>query len=134
MTADQLPAGWKILPLRNCVAPKETWNAKKQPREKIRYIELSGIDNERGIISSFSELSGGNAPSRAKKIVRSGDVICATTRPNLKNIATIPSQLDGEICSTGFCVLRPLDGIITTGWLYAVCRSDIVVSQVVKHD
>ena len=132
--AEELPVGWELKPLRACVAAKQLWNASRQPRERIRYIELSGIDNQRGVIADFSDLASAEAPSRAKKIVRSGDVIFATTRPNLKNIAVVPGELDGEICSTGFCVLRPLPEIATSGWLFALCRSDVVVSQVVKHD
>ncbi|HEY9170898.1 MAG TPA: restriction endonuclease subunit S [Verrucomicrobiae bacterium] len=132
--AGELLDGWELKPLRECVAPKQLWNASRQPRERIRYIELSGIDNQRGVITDFNDLAADEAPSRAKKIVRSGDVIFATTRPNLKNIAVIPRELDGEICSTGFCVLRPLSEVATSGWLFALCRSDVVVSQVLKHD
>ncbi len=132
--AEELPDGWELKPLRSCVAPKQLWNVSRQPRERIRYIELSGIDNQRGVIADFSDLAAGDAPSRAKKIVRSGDVIFATTRPNLKNIAVVQRELDGEICSTGFCVLRPLPEMATSGWLFALCRSDVVVSQVLKHD
>ena len=132
--AEELPDGWELKPLRACVAAKQLWNASRQPRERIRYIELSGIDNQRGVITDFSDLAANEAPSRAKKIVRSGDVIFATTRPNLKNIAVVPRELDGEICSTGFCVLRALSDFATSGWLFALCRSDVVVSQVLKHD
>ena len=132
--ADELPDGWELKPLRECVAPKQIWNPTRQPRKRIRYIELSGIDNQRGVITDFSDLVTDEAPSRAKKIVQGGDVIFATTRPNLKNIAVVPPELDGEICSTGFCVLRPLLDVVTTGWLFALCRSDVVVSQVLKHD
>ena len=36
-----------------------------------------------------------------------GDVLYSMTRPNLRNIAVVPDELDGEICTTGFAVLRP---------------------------
>jgi type I restriction enzyme S subunit len=134
IAADELPDGWRLKPLRECVGPKQSWNASRQPRRRIRYVELSGIDNRRGVITDFSDLAADEAPSRAKKMIRTGDVIFATTRPNLKNIAVVPRELDGEICSTGFCVLRALPDVATSGWLFAVCRSDVVVSQVVKHD
>lgn len=131
---EELPDGWELKSLRECVAPKQLWYPARQPRNRIRYIELSGIDNKRGVIAEFSDLPAAEAPSRAKKIVRGGDVIFATTRPNLKNIAVVLAELDGEICSTGFCVLRPLPDVVTTGWLFALCRGDVVVSQVVKYD
>ena len=134
MELDELPDGWERKPLGECVASKETWNQRKNPRKRIRYVELAGIDNERGVIASHSELEAASAPSRAKKVIRAGDVLFATTRPNLKNIAIVPAHLNNEICSTGFCVLRPKTDEITSGWIYSVVRSDWFVSQVVRHD
>jgi hypothetical protein len=43
--------------------------------------------------------------------VHTGDVLFATVRPYLRNIAAVPSNYDGEIASTGFSVLRPAKGI-----------------------
>jgi type I restriction enzyme S subunit len=134
MELDELPEDWELKPLGACVAPKEIWNQRKNPRERICYVELAGIDNERGVIATFSQIVAGEAPSRAKKIIRAGDVLFATTRPNLKNIAIVPPELENEICSTGFCVLRPKKEVITTGWIYSVVRSDWFVSQVVRYD
>lgn len=130
----RLHEGWNLKPLRLCVAPKEIWNPARQPRERIRYVELSNIDSQRGLIIGWSEIPSHEAPSRAKKIIRAGNVLFATTRPNLKNIAVVPRELENEICSTGFCVLRPRPDVIETGWLFAACRSDIVLNQILKHD
>lgn len=134
METDELPDGWHAKPLRDCVAPKEIWNARRNPRQRIRYVELAGIDNARGVIASTSDIEAATAPSRAKKVIRKGDVLFATTRPNLKNIAVVPPELDGEICSTGFCVLRPKPEIAESGWIFCVTRSDWFVNQVVRHD
>jgi type I restriction enzyme S subunit len=134
MELDELPEGWELKPLGACVAPKEIWNQSKNPRERICYVELAGIDNERGVIATYGEIEAASAPSRAKKVMRAGDVLFATTRPNLKNIAIVPAKLDNEICSTGFCVLRPKADEITSGWVYSVVRSDWFVSQVVRQD
>jgi len=134
MKLDELPDGWELKSLGECVAPKEIWNQRQNPRERIRYVELAGIDNERGVIARHSDLQAVNAPSRAKKVIRKGDVLFATTRPNLKNIAIVPAHLNNQICSTGFCVLRPKKDVITTGWIYSVVRSDWFISQVVRCD
>ncbi|MBI4327158.1 MAG: restriction endonuclease subunit S [Chloroflexi bacterium] len=134
MELDELPDGWTIKPLRDCVAPKEHWSLTRNPRQRIRYVELAGIDNERGVIADSSDIEAATAPSRAKKVIRAGDVIFATTRPNLKNIAIVPADLDGEICSTGFCVLRPQKNVATSGWIFGIVRSDWFINQVVRHD
>ncbi len=96
MELDELPTGWTVKPLRDCVAPKELWNLRRNPRQRIRYVELAGIDNEQCVIESSSDIEATKAPSRAKKIIRAGDVIFATTRPNLKNIAIVPPELNDE--------------------------------------
>ena len=46
------------------------------------------------------------APSRAKNIIKEGDVIFATFSPPFKRIAIVPLNLDNNVCSTGYCVLR----------------------------
>jgi type I restriction enzyme, S subunit len=134
MELDELPDGWTVKPLSDCVAPKEHWSLTRNPRQHIRYVELAGIDNERGVIESSSDIVAAKAPSRAKKVIRAGDVIFATTRPNLKNIAIVPPELNDEICSTGFCVLRPKIDVATSGWIFGIVRSDWFINQVVRHD
>ena len=134
MELDELPSGWTVKPLRDCVAPKELWSLSRNPRQRIRYVELAGIDNERGVIADSSDIEAATAPSRAKKVIRAGDVIFATTRPNLKNIAIVPPELNNEICSTGFCVLRPQKDVATSGWIFGIVRNDWFISQVVRHD
>jgi type I restriction enzyme S subunit len=134
MKSDALPGEWKLVNLIDCVTEKESWSPEKHPRTKFRYIELSGIDSDRGTVAETREVDGATPPSRAKKIVRKGDIIFGTTRPGLKNIAVIPEELDGEICSTGFCVLRPQHNITTSGWIFAICRSDLVIDQVIKDE
>lgn len=135
----ELPVGWAWCNLRELTLPKEVWNQAKNPRSTFRYIDISCIDNSAGQIGDVREIAGADAPSRAKRIVRKGDVLFATTRPNLKNIAVVPTVLDGEICSTGFCVLRPKPSPTenaphaTSEWLYFACRSDLIVDQVIPN-
>ena len=42
-----------------------------------------------------------------RRLVNSNDVLFATVRPTLQRIAIVPSHLDNQVCSTGYCVLRP---------------------------
>jgi hypothetical protein len=62
-------------------------------------------------------------------VIRSGDVIFATTRPYLKNIALVPSELDNQICSTGICVIHVDPDRADPKYLFYVCRSDCIVGQ-----
>ena len=67
MQFDELPDGWEVKPLGACVAPKEIWNQRKDPRERICYVELAGIDNERGVIATFSKIVAAEAPAEPRK-------------------------------------------------------------------
>ena len=49
---------------------------------------------------------GHSAPSRARQVIKLNDVLVSMTRPNLNAVAMVPAELDGEICNTGFAVLR----------------------------
>jgi type I restriction enzyme S subunit len=77
---------------------------------------------------------GAEAPSRARQIIRTGDVVVATTRPNLNAVAMVPPDLDNQICSTGFCVLRATEEVVPGFLLAFVQSADFVaaVSQLVK--
>ena len=63
------------------------------------------------------EVRGNDAPTRARQIVRSGDVLYSTVRVYLKNLARVQVELDGALASTGFCVLRPND-LVDSNFLF----------------
>ena len=85
----------------------------KVPDKHFTYIDVGGIDSEKGIISDRVEkLEPNSAPSRARKLVRLGTVIYSTVRPYLLNIAIVDKGYDPEpIASTAFGILHPFEGI-----------------------
>lgn len=101
------PHGWPLGPLNDLLQPEiERVNpARAFPDQEFRYIEIAGINDFR--IMETKGILGIDAPSRARQVVRTGDVLYSLTRPNLRNIAVVPDELDGAICTTGFAVLRP---------------------------
>jgi hypothetical protein len=66
---------------------------------------------ETGAISRPQELTGEEAPSRARKLVSAYDIIISTCRPTRGAIAVVPESLHGQICSTGFSVIRAKEGV-----------------------
>ena len=125
----KLPEGWRWVRLGEVCKPTERRDPTKEPESTFQYVDISSVDNATGEIIGAKELLGKEAPSRARKVIRSNDVIFATTRPYLKNIAIVPPELDGQICSTGFCVLRANEATLEPRFLFYVCRSDLVVEQ-----
>lgn len=86
--------------------------------EEYEYIDLSSVDRENNQITETQKISDSNAPSRAQQIVQKDDIIFGTTRPTLKRFCVIPEDYDGQICSTGFCVLRADPKKILPKFLY----------------
>lgn len=85
----------------------------KVPDKRFTYIDVGGIDSDKGRISERVEkLEPADAPSRARKLVARGTVIYSTVRPYLLNIAIVDQDFDPEpIASTAFGILHPFDGI-----------------------
>ncbi|NCY20820.1 restriction endonuclease subunit S [bacterium] len=85
----------------------------KVPDKRFTYIDVGGIDSDKGRISDRVEkLEPGDAPSRARKLVARGTVIYSTVRPYLRNIAIVDQDFDPEaIASTAFGILHPFAGI-----------------------
>ena len=75
-------------------------------RGEFTYVDISSIDRETKRIIDPKVLPAAKAPSRAKQVLKTGDVLVSMTRPNLNAVAIVPPDLDGSIGSTGFHVLR----------------------------
>ena len=89
--------------------------------QSFSYIDIAAVDREIKQISSPQKLIGKDAPSRARKLIAKGDVLVSMTRPNLNAVALVPKELDGEIASTGFDVLRASE--IDPRWIFYTVRS-----------
>lgn len=92
--------------------------------DEFQYIDLSSVDRVTRRIGETASITAGNAPSRAQQIVHMGDVIFATTRPAQMRWAVIPAEYDGQIASTGYCVLRPDTSVILTNFLAHILGTD----------
>ena len=117
---EPLPPGWKWVKLGEVCVEIEGTDPRKTPDKAFTYIDISSIDRNKKCVTSPSIILGKNAPSRAKREVRVGDVLVSTTRPNLNAVALVNPELDGQVCSTGLCVLRPGPSVISRYLFYFV--------------
>jgi predicted RNA methylase/transcriptional regulator with XRE-family HTH domain len=69
------------------------------------YIEISGVQGDLLRVSG-TETPTVDAPSRARRRVRAGDVLISTVRPDRRTVGVVPPGLDGAVCTTGFAILR----------------------------
>ena len=106
-----MKTGWPTKRLGDVLEKTETVNPHQSPNSEFDYIDVSSVSNTSFEIEETQRLKGKNAPSRARKLVRTNDIIFATIRPTLQRIAVVPEYLDKQVCSTGYFVLRPKQGI-----------------------
>ena len=80
----------------------EAWPSRGRP-SVLRYVELSGT--KWGRIDVVTNYEAPDAPSRAQRVLRSGDTIIGTVRPGNGSYAMVARE--GLTGSTGFAQLRP---------------------------
>lgn len=85
---------------------------------EYKYIDLSSVDRDNHKISDCTIINKENAPSRAQQVVKTGDILFGTTRPTLMRFCYIPKEYDGEVCSTGYCVIRVNNEMINSHFSY----------------
>lgn len=69
------------------------------------YIELSNINNN-GNISNPTRDIGKNLPSRAKRLVKTGDILISSVEGCLSSCAFITEEFNNYVVSNGFYILK----------------------------
>jgi len=103
----EIPEHWDVKKLKYAASINDEVLSEKTDEEfEIEYVDISSIESNVGItkteILSFKE-----APSRARRLVKEGDIIVSTVRTYLKAIAKIEKPKPNLVVSTGFAVVRP---------------------------
>lgn len=99
------------------------------PKDRaIRYISLEDVT--RGALNGWTETPFGEAPSRARRILRRQDILLGTVRPNLQSHYLFDQQGDNWIGSTGFAVLRARQEHCSPRYLFELIMSDIIGWQI----
>ncbi len=125
---------WPSVPLGDMVAPVTSWTPQQDdPSASLTYIDLRAVDQDSKAITGTRVLLCEEAPSRARQIVCSGDILVATVRPNLNAVARVPLELDGATASKGFCVLRPRATKLDNGYLFHWVRSPRFVGEMIRR-
>lgn len=87
------------------------------------------MDPSTGEIETWKTLRGIEAPSRARMVLKTGNLILSSLKGFLRSIAIVPPELDNAIGTTGFFVLEPNEEIINKESLWWVLRTDICQRQ-----
>lgn len=125
----EIPEGWEIQELGNVAQINPEALKPKSAPDEIHYIDIASVSP--GHVDRAETMQFANAPGRAKRIVRSGDVLWSCVRPNRRSCAMIVKPRENTVASTGFAVLRA--GGISTHYLYQHVRADQFVSYLVNR-
>jgi type I restriction enzyme S subunit len=124
-----LPMGWRKVPVGELTVRTKQRDPRRNPTMSFRYVDVSSVSNSSFRIIETTELLGADAPSRARKEICTDDVLFATVRPTLKRIALVPPELNGEIASTGFIVLRAERSQLEPRYLYTRLLTDEFIKR-----
>ena len=117
---------WEKIKLADVCVDTETVNPARHPSTQIKYVDVSAVSNKTLTIESHETLLGKDAPSRARKLIRENDTIFATVRPTLRRVALVTKEFDGDICSTGYCVVRSDEKKADANFIYfELCSDDV---------
>lgn len=102
------------------------------PDFEISYIDIGNVKST-GEIETPSNYAFADAPSRARRIVRNGDVVISTVRTYLQAIAPIENPPENLIASTGFAVVRPRPDMLNADFCKYCLRESAFLTEVEKR-
>lgn len=112
------------------VAEISRWNP-STATGRFTYVDVGSIDRDAKVVAEPQTIPTHTAPSRARQLLKAGDVLVSTVRPNLNAVAHVQPDLDGATASTGFCVLRATDQL-DGRYLFHWVRTPRFVGEMVK--
>ena len=124
-----IPKSWTIQNLGKIANIDKNKLDSKTPLDyKFSYITLSDV-KEGKINDNLESFLLCDAPSRAKKIVKKGNVLLATVRPNLKGFAYFNKEVENIVASTGFSVIEE-NGKADTRFIYHHLYTRTITAQI----
>ena len=107
-----VPEHWEVKPLKQWVTINEAVLPETTgPDFHFRYLEIGAVTAGE-ILEEPKKIKFADAPSRARRIVKSSDTIVSTVRTYLKAIWFAERLEEPLICSTGFAVITPREGTV----------------------
>lgn len=102
-----IPGHWEVIPLKHVSTCNDDVLPESTPESfEFEYIDIGSVSKIGGVVTKES-FTFSVAPSRARRKVKSGDVLVSTVRTYLEAVAGISEKEQNCIASTGFAVIRP---------------------------
>lgn len=127
---NDLPNGWQLSMIGDLCNSVEKFDPANLGRDSFMYVDIGALEPSSSSLEHVVPISTIKAPGRARQLIREGDSLFATVRPYMRKVAHVSKEFDGEIASTGFCVLRPIETKLHPKFLFYFLLSDQLLDQV----
>jgi type I restriction enzyme S subunit len=128
----EVPEHWGVKPLKTIASINdEVLPESLSPDYEIEYVDIGSVSLANGI-EKTEAMPFGDAPSRARRIPRDGDVLVSTVRTYLKAIAPVVNPPSNLVASTGFAVVRPRHEL-EPGFLKYALQEEHFIQQVISR-
>lgn len=129
----EVPDGWEVKPICRVASCNDDALSENTPADAVlRYVDISAVNHTDGITQA-TEVRFADAPSRARRQAKSGDVVVSTVRTYLKAVAAVTEDYAGCIYSTGFAVLRARSAQVDPAFLKWMALNDLLIQAIEAH-
>lgn len=97
------------------------------PYKIIQYLDTGSIT--RGKIECFQQYTISEAPSRAKRLVKNGDIVYSNVRPIQRHYGFIKNPPNNLVVSTGFSVIKTDQSKADPLFIYYLLSSNNIVEE-----
>lgn len=124
-----IPKGWDVTALAEVADVNAISVRKGSAPAEINYVDISSVSPRS--VDATKSMPFEEAPSRARRVVRSGDTIWSTVRPNRRSFALVLDPPENTIASTGFAVLTPTK--VPYSYLYSAVGNHEFAAYLTNH-
>ena len=125
---DGVPEGWQWCKVRDVADINSSALLKNYKEDFIDYVDLGSV--RCGHIETRTRYNLNEAPGRAKRCAKDGDIIWGMVRPNLKAYALVTNPKETDVFSTGFAVLSAKK--VPYSYLYCAVTQEEFVGYLVN--
>jgi type I restriction enzyme S subunit len=122
-------SSWPRRPLRELAEINARQVDLRAAPEEIGYIDIASVGV--GRIEQVTQMRFDDAPGRARRVVRHGDILWSCVRPNRRSHALVLHPQPDTIASTGFAVLTAR--AVPFVYLYFATTTEQFVGHLVGH-
>ena len=126
---EKVPTHWDVRRLKNWLGVNErVLSEDTDPQYTFEYVDIGSVETGR-LATRPERIRFGGSPTRARRVVRSGDTIVSTVRTYLKAVWHAERLGADLVASTGFAVLTPRRGTLPRFVSY-LCQSEPLTDRV----